>query len=312
MADDTSTLSRLKRLVSSAASVVAPLSVVTALLFYFGYASSRAQYDYFGIDVDTIGLSTQDYVMRSPQPLLTPLLALLLLAVVIATLNGAIRRRVATAITGARAADSGTAEWSRRRLARGRRIASVIVVVGWVVLVAGVILLLAYGQFATWWLYPLVTPLLMALGSAFALYGHWLSRLHDSQERLRPPAVVSMVLLLATSVFWTTATLAEWSGRGLALEAARNLDRLPGVILDTQERLHLTSPNVSETILEASPDQSFHYRYGNLRLLIEGQDRLFLVPGGRWSVDNSTLVVPMDSGAVRLQFQFRNQSPYPD
>src|SRR5919205_890451 len=64
---------RVERLISWAASVVAPLSVLTAVLFYFGYASSRAQYAYFGLDVDTIGLSTQDFVMRSPQPLLTPL-----------------------------------------------------------------------------------------------------------------------------------------------------------------------------------------------------------------------------------------------
>ena len=50
------------------------MTLVSALLFYFGYVSARSQYEYFGIDVDTIGLSTQDYVMRSPQPLLVPLL----------------------------------------------------------------------------------------------------------------------------------------------------------------------------------------------------------------------------------------------
>ena len=66
---------------SFAAGIVAPITVVGALLFYFGYVSARAQYEYFGIDVDTIGLSTQDYVMRSPQPLLVPLLVLTLLAV---------------------------------------------------------------------------------------------------------------------------------------------------------------------------------------------------------------------------------------
>ncbi len=310
MANDTSAPSRLERVVGSTASVVAPLSVLTALLFYFGYAASRAQYDYFGIDVDTIGLSTQDYVMRSPQPLLTPLLALLLLALIVATLNDAIRRRVDTAITGARAADADTAAPFQRRLTRGRRIVGILIIVGRIILVAGVVLLLAYGQLRTWWPYPLVTPLLMALGAALALYGHRLSRVYDPQNELRRPVVVTMLLLLATSIFWTTATLAEWSGRGLALEAAQDLDRLPSVILDTKDRLHLTSSSVSEIQLEASSDQSFRYRYGNLRLLIEGQDRLFLVPGGRWSADNSTLVVPMDSEAVRLQFQFRNQSPY--
>ena len=81
MADDALSSSRIERLISSATSVVAPLSLLTALMFYFGYAWARAQYDYFGIDVDTIGLSTQDYVMRSPAPLLTPLLTFVLLGV---------------------------------------------------------------------------------------------------------------------------------------------------------------------------------------------------------------------------------------
>ena len=78
MADERS---QAERWVSFAAGIVAPVTLISALLFYFGYVSARSQYAYFGIDVDTIGLSTQDYVMRSPQPLLVPLLVITLLAV---------------------------------------------------------------------------------------------------------------------------------------------------------------------------------------------------------------------------------------
>ena len=78
MADERS---QAERWVSFAAGIVTPVTLITALLFYFGYVSARSQYEYFGIDVDTVGLSTQDYVMRSPQPLLVPLLVLTLLAV---------------------------------------------------------------------------------------------------------------------------------------------------------------------------------------------------------------------------------------
>src|ERR687884_2215169 len=100
MADADAPGTRLERLISWAASVVAPLSVLTAVLFYFGYASSYAEYAYFGLDVDTIGLSTQDYVMRSPQPLLTPLLVLTLLGIGAVLLHAEIRRRIA--VRGAR------------------------------------------------------------------------------------------------------------------------------------------------------------------------------------------------------------------
>jgi hypothetical protein len=76
------------------------------------------------------------------------------------------------------------------------------------------------------------------------------------------------------------------------------------VILDTREELWLHDPFVEETALAASPGQTYRFRYRELRLLIEGHDRLFLVPD-RWSPSDSTLVVPFDS-SMRVQFQFEN------
>ncbi|HEY4568335.1 MAG TPA: hypothetical protein VIH10_02685, partial [Kribbella sp.] len=87
MADERS---QAERWVSFAAGIVTPITLLSALLFYFGYVSARSQYEYFGIDVDTIGLSTQDYVMRSPQPLLVPLLVITLLSVAALLLHNAI------------------------------------------------------------------------------------------------------------------------------------------------------------------------------------------------------------------------------
>jgi hypothetical protein len=87
---------------------------------------------------------------------------------------------------------------------------------------------------------------------------------------------VSLALVLvvvAVSLFWTTATVAQWSGRGLAMAQARSLDRLPSVIVDTKERLFLRSPGIEETALPAAPGQTFRYRYRNLRLLVHGNDR---------------------------------------
>jgi hypothetical protein len=311
MAEDGSTLNRLERVINSVTSVVAPLSLLTALLFYFGYASARAQYDYFGIDVDTIGLSTQDYVMRSPAPLLTPLLTFVLLGIAVATAHESLRRRIQTA----RAIAEGTllTGSEHRRLRQWRRVAHWLTAVGWATLLAGVGLLLAYGTLASrWGYYPLVTPLVMAVGAALALYGRRIAALLGGGPRFRP-VVLLLVLALATNVFWATATFAEWSGRGSAMELARHLDRLPSVILDTREQLHLTSPGIEEKILQTTggapaDSQTYYYRYRGLRLLIQGSDRLFLVPGGVWSASDSTLVVPVD-GSVRLQFRFRNLPP---
>lgn len=305
---DGSTLVRFERLLATLASVAAPLTLVTALLFYYGYAASRAQYRYFGVDVDTIGLSTQDYVMRSPQVLLTPLLVLLAVGAVGVVVHAAVRRRVAAVFAGRPHVADVTVVRSSSYLRGVRQVARLLIVAGYCVLAAGAVLLVTYPVLRRWTAYPLVTPLLMALGSALAGYGHRLAGLLHPRDRSRSGTVVAMWLVLTASVFWATATLAEASGRGLAHDLAQRLDPLPGVILDTTERLYLTSPGIEETVLPVEPDQRFRYRYRHLRLLIQGPERLFLVPD-TWSASNSTLVIPMDDDSVRVQFRFVNDPP---
>jgi hypothetical protein len=282
---------------TSVAAAVAPVGVLTALLFYFGYASSRAQYAYFGIDIDTVGLGTQDYVMRSPEPLLTPLMVLIVLAASITGLNVLVHRRIDGAGAGRAAA--------RDRRRRYRRWVGRLIALGAVTLGAGVLLLLAYPVLQGWWLHPLVTPLLIATGAALTGYGRRLVAALDGRQRR---GAVLITLVVAVGVFWATATVAQWSGTGAAHEAARQLDRLPSLILDTKERLYLTSPGIQEEVLPTEPNQAFRYRYRGLRLLIQGRDRLFLVPE-QWSASNSTLMIPLADGSARIQFRFRNQPP---
>ncbi len=308
MADDDPELPRVVQTLSSISSVVAPLSLVSALLFYFGYAAARAQYRYFGIDVDTIGLGTQDFVMRSPQVLLAPLLALLLLGLLTVAGHAAVRRRVTRAqAVGERDEPEAVARaaLALRRIGRAGR---ALLATGYGLVAVGALLLVGYPLVGQRVAYSLVTPLLMAAGAALVGYGFRLAGLLRPRDRSHRTTVLAAWLVLTASVFWATATLAEASGRGLARDTARHLDRLPGVVLDTTERLYLTSPGIEERALRpVLPGQTFLYRYRNLRLLIAGSDRLFLVPG-TWSASNSTLVVPMD-GSVRVQFRFVDDPP---
>lgn len=269
-------------------SVIAPATLLGALLFYFGYVSSRAQYDYFGIDVDVIGLSTQDYVMRSPQPLLVPLLVIALLGAALLALHSFIRRR--SNRPGFGAAVKGS------------------IVVGLAILVAGLVLLFAYPLLKGWPYYPLVTPLVLATGAALSAYGLSTLRFLARERRSARPAQAGVVLLLwaavVACVFWATATVAQWSGRGLAQQQALDPGNLPSVIVDTQERLFLPEEaHVSETALPVAEADSFRFRYWGLRLLIVGDDRIFLIPNA-WDSHDTTLVLPIDD-SVRLQFQFR-------
>ena len=315
MSGDAPADGRLPQWISSSATILAPASVLGGLLFYFGYVSSRSQYEYFGVDVDTIGLSTRDYVMRSPQPLLVPLLVLTLLGAGLMAAHIAVRRRIMAAVP--------------LRAGALRHTARAVMIAGLVALVAGVLLLFIHTATGALVVYNLVTPLLFALGAGLVAYASRMRSLlgdkrgtvpdaADGGDRTPPAsaagpllqrraATILIYVVVAAGVFWATATVAQWSGRGQAQNAARHLDRLPRIILDTKERLFLRDPGVEETALPPARGQTFHYRYRRLRLLIVGHDRMFLVPEV-WSASNSTLVVPLD-GSVRLQFQFQNQPP---
>jgi hypothetical protein len=282
---------RLQEVVGSVSSVVAPITLISAILFYFGYVYTTTEYGYFGLDVDTIGLSTQEFIMRSPGPLLTPLLGAGLIAAVVAVGHAAVRRRIEAA--------TASAPW---RLSRFRRVARVCALLSGVALGAGGALVVGYGLASRLLpLYSLVTPAVLALGAAAGAYAVKLGRVLDGPPRR--VATVGLYAVLTTSLLWATATLAEYAGLGAAVALGQQLTTArPSVVLDTKERLYLTTMTVEERALPAGgEDQAFRFRYRNLRLLIQGEDRLFLVPSP-WDRGDPTLVVPMD-GEVRVWFQ---------
>jgi CDP-diglyceride synthetase len=270
-----------ERWVNFAAGIVAPVTLLTGLLFYFGYVSARSQYEYFGIDVDTIGLSTQDYVMRSPAPLPAPLLVIALFAVAGLLLHRAIHPTVA-----------------------GVRRATWVAVV---VLVLGVAALLASRLIGSLPYYGIVAPAVIGLAAAALAYLSYLRRKLDPEVGTQRVLIGLLAVVTVACAFWATATTAQYTGRGLAKSDARHLDRFPVVILDTKEKLALRLPGVEETALRAGAGQTFHYRYRGLRLLIVGQNRMFLVPR-HWTASNTTVVVPLDD-SIRVQFQFQNDPP---
>ena len=303
MADDTTEAApaeepsaQFEKLLSFGSRIIAPATLISTLLFYFGYVSSRTQYDYFGLDVDVVGLSTQDYVMRSPQPLLVPLLVLTLAGAAAAAGHAVLRRRAGR--------DPGFRFVARR-----------MIIAGVIMIAAGVVLLFGYAGLHDWWLYPLLTPLVLASGGALSAYGlgtlRWLDKRDPLRLTWRGPNTMIILLwvVVAASLFWATATFAQWSGRGLGQEQARTLDQLPSVILDSKQRLFLPAgAGVGERDLTGtSTDGSYRYRYTNLRLLIEGDGAMFLIPG-TWSPAATTIMVPLD-GQVHVQFQVRNDPP---
>ena len=67
----TSGLPQLARLLGT---VVAPTTLLTSLLFYFGWSHAYYFYDYFGVNSTLLGLTTRDYVQRAVDGLFLPMM----------------------------------------------------------------------------------------------------------------------------------------------------------------------------------------------------------------------------------------------
>jgi hypothetical protein len=277
--------SSVERWTRVATSVIAPTTLLTALLFYFGYVETTAEYRYFGITIGTLELTTQDLVLRSIGALYVPLGGLLALLIAMSWIHGAVSRRL-------------TSGGSSRSL---RRLGAALAILGAAGVVRGVIGVLVPEVARTEAV--ALSPLSLALGSMAAAYGARLwrrasGRVGDDRGTVwsRRASLALTAGLVTLSLFWATNSFAAAYGRGRALEAAARLEDRPRVTLDTTERLFIVSSGDSLGVVETplapvENGQRFRYRYTGLRLLVEAQGRMFLLPD-RWNIDAGyTLVI---------------------
>ena len=300
MADERS---QAERWVSFAAGIVTPMTVIGALLFYFGYVSARSQYEYFGIDVDTIGLSTQDYVMRSPQPLLVPLLVLTLLAVAGVVLHAYFLR---------------TQRITETTVRRARYTALAFLLVG-------VVALFAYPLLGDLPYYALGDPVVIGLAAAALAYLSYLaSKLAEtgcSAGRPRTPRLRPRSKPLpaagdrhrdARHRHHHLCVLGHGHHRAVLRARAGQVGRdAPGPVPRGYPG-HEGAPPAplarrGGDHAPAGCGTDVQLPVPGLRLLVVGQNRSFLVPQ-KWSASNTTLVVPLDS-SIRVRFQFQNDPP---
>ncbi|MEU7525987.1 hypothetical protein AB0A74_09655 [Saccharothrix sp. NPDC042600] len=274
------------------ATVAAPTTIATALLFYFGYVATYARYRYFNVELSALNLTTPEVLLHGVEAIFVPLAGLV---------------GVFIAIYAA----TRTVRW----LVSRRRLLLLLNVAGWVSLVAGAC---AIGR----GLYGIVVPsasasefpgtsaVALGAGPAVTAVGVWLIR---AARNGRPPQpmkrMVYSILAVAAvlGLFWAVNSFAAAYGTGLAKTAAvRITTDVPKVVLLTKERLYTLPPGVVETVIEdkgvaegdGAPERNF--RYDNFHLLIEADGRLFLITAER-SGRGGTLVVPFDDKVV-LQF----------
>jgi hypothetical protein len=244
---------------------LANVTVITALLAYFGWQRSEIQARELGIDESILGMTTGDYILRSVQSILVLILVVATNGLLWLSFNGWLMRRLRT---------HGRADFSVRWASR-------LLLLAWLavpIAVWAIGYLWQVAAFIAW-------PFSIGGGMLLTLYGIHLRSKLPGADKLNPGnellARIFAALVVLATLFWGASNVATVQGVNLATDFAEHLDEQVQVIAYSSQRLYLTAPGVVEKPLTAS-DGAFRYRYQGLRLLDHIGGRYFFISDG-WS-----------------------------
>jgi len=273
-------------MLETAGLVVAPVTLLTALLYYFGWARSNALWLYFGIDPSTIGFSTQDYLLRALGAVYVPLAAILIIGVLLLDCHLEVVRWI----------------MSGRHMRVLKLLARVLALVGLALFAAGIA-----GELRNW---RLVTPLAFALGAGALTYAANIRRMlrAPSTADITAPGSLRIAKLktaliaafITLAMFWALGDWAGAAGLGRAEDLAQHLADQPGVVIYSKERLQLRAPGVYQKEYPDA-DSAYRFSYSGLKLLIHSGGKYFLVPSD-WTRSNGVAIVLPDSNDRRVEF----------
>ncbi len=278
----TALLQRLPSVTRLMTEIVAPTTLVTGLLFFFGWGHAYWFFNYFGVDSASLYLSRSDYLMRSVDGLFLPLagLAIACLAVAWGRLLG--ERFLPHSVR------HPLGEWAPR-----------------VAAVFGVMLVLnGISAFFVATIFNdglAVAPLSFAIG--IGILFHLLHRTgRTGPGWLAVTEWLAIFVLVGLSLFWGAFDYSAAVGRSRAAQFVDELPDSPEAILYSESRLNLNAPGVHEVRCAGDPELAYGFRYDGLTLLWQTEDALVLLPRTWTRPDGVAVVIPRDAG-VRLEFR---------
>jgi hypothetical protein len=284
------------RLVRILGQFVAPTTLLTALLFYFGWAHVYWFFDYFGVDSSVLAPSTREYVMRSVDALFIPLITVAVVGLALMWGHLALPERL-------------------RGGPRSRWQLIALTAIG--------ILLLLNGLSRLVVITPVnrglcVAPICIIVGIVLLWYLTLLrrSRLHAENPTPRSDAAVLcewavMFILVAMSLFWLATDYSVAVGQTRARQLAAEIPYRPEVVLFSEKDLHLDGTDIRETKCTTGPDSdsAYRFRYDGLVLLGEVGGQYVLLPRN-WQRGVGTAIVLPKSGVGATRFEFATTNDY--
>jgi hypothetical protein len=280
------------------ASVAAPTSLVTALLYYFGWVRTSRQAYLLGLDDSLFGYSTQDYVLRSISSMYWPLSIGLVACVAGSVLHITLLARAGTP-------PSDAPELEVRRLRFLKRLTALLAGTGIASLVLGMTGAFVENRSSVLYVAaPLgVTVSIVLISYAVHLHRRFISGSGGGEptqelKSLRLFISSSVIVLLFLSLFWTVSRFAAVKGVDLAAEVVRQLPSRPFVTVYSAKRLQLQPPVVETELTQEN--SAYRFAYTGLKLLFRSEQKFFLRPSDP-SASEVNIVIS-ESPELRLEF----------
>lgn len=262
--------------------VASQTAILTAILFYFGWARVRATYEYFGVDVSTLNFSVVDYILRSVSTAFPLLVAIGFLAVGATVLHDRLQPKLKDDV-------------SAKRLERALTVAGTgLVAVGFIL----ALVITGPGGSA------LPGPAAMTVGLTVLLYRVMLFYEEGSRAQLS----VIIGALITLTLLWTVTSYADYIGVRVAKQLQAGLSTAANVTVYSSRNLSVAGPGVTESTVRLL-DSAYRFRYSGLRLLVSSGGQYFLLPA-RWRQGNGAVIVlPVSPSGISMRVQFQARAP---
>ncbi|MFI9455768.1 hypothetical protein [Amycolatopsis sp. NPDC052450] len=265
------------------AAIVSQTTILVALLYRIGWIRANATAEYFGIDITLAGFTPSDYLLRSLNSIIHPLLVLSLCTVAFFALIDRLARALSSVSHDQRQ------RLTKRILRTARPVGGTLLLIG----VAGILT-----NSAPHWPTATLPPLSLFFGAAILGYTTHLARTSIHQKSIQHVRTLALIALCGLGLMLTVEKYAENVGRNVAIYDAQDLLSRPEIRLHSKTDIDIVGTGVSLSHNPA-PEQKFHYRYDGLRLLVHSNNHLFLV-SKQWERGKSRVFIVKNDDTVRI------------
>jgi hypothetical protein len=272
----------LPRVLTVVGTIIAPTTLVTALLFYFGRLHATGLFRHLRVPSTVFELSLQDYLVRSADGLFVPFTLAAGVILVMVWVTALVIQLVP----------------SGRRRAVTRRLSPIFGLAGLALVVIAVADVSGSRLFAS---RPEVPGLCLAVGVLMMAAG-----VRPTLHRVRRSASLLVVewgavfLVVAIGLFWSVGEYAIGVGQTRGRQITESLTATADAVVFSERDLGISAPGVLKTAC-VETDAAYRYRYDGLKLVFQSSGQYLFLPAGWTRSEGSAIVIPR-TDSLRLEF----------